>query len=72
MDPEQFKTLHFLPDPTPGDDDHYKKFVDVYGSATTEEHCHSLRSTRLQSLSFTPSQQHAKNVGVLLQCDECY
>ena len=46
MDPEQFKTLHFLPDPIPGDDDHYKKFVDVYGSATTEEHRPSLRSTR--------------------------
>ena len=71
MDPEQVKTLHFLPDSIPGDDD---QCVDVYGSATTEEHRPSLRSTRksaLQSLGFTPSQQHAKNVGVLLQCDEC-
>ena len=75
MDSELFKTLHFMPDPIPGDDDHYKRYVEVYGlDSTTEEHRPSLltaRKTALQSLGFTPSQQHVRNVGVLIQCDEC-
>ena len=74
MDSELFKTLHFMPDPIPGDDDHHKRFVEVYGLDTTEEHRPSLltaRKTALQSLGFTPSQQHVRNVGVLIQCDEC-
>ena len=62
-----------IPDPIPGDDDHYKRYVEVYGLDTTEEHRPSLltaRKTALQSLGFTPSQQHVRN-GVLIQCDEC-
>ena len=48
--------------------------MEVYGLDTTEEHRPSLltaRKTALQSLGFTPSQQHVRNVGVLIQCDEC-
>ena len=74
MDPELFKSLHFLPDPVPGNDDHYKRFMEVYGLPTTEEHRPSIQSTRktaFQSLGFNASQQHVRNVGVLLQCDEC-
>ena len=74
MNQELFKQLHFLPDPVPGNDDHYKGFPEVYGSSTSGEHRPSLQSSRksaIQSLGYSPSQQHVKNVGVLLQCDEC-
>ena len=74
METSVFDSLHFLPDPVPGEDDHYKLFSEVYGSETTEQHRPSLQDTRktaVQSLGFSPSQQHAKNVGLLLQCDEC-
>ena len=40
----------------------------------TEEYRPSLQATRKnskQSLGFTPCQQHALNVGLLVQCEEC-
>lgn len=47
MPAEQFATLHFLPDPTPGDDGHYLPFEKMYWETTTEEHRPSLtRKTR--------------------------
>ena len=74
MDAEEFSTLHFLPDPIPGDDGHYKSFADVYGQCTSEQHRPSLQISRTsakRSISFTPSQQHVRNVGLLVQCEEC-
>ena len=74
MDTELFASLNFLPDPIPGEDDHYKTFKEVYGISTSEKHRPSLligRKTAIQSLGYAPSQQHARNVGVLVQCDDC-
>ena len=51
MDPEVFDTLHFLPDSIPGDDGHYKRFVDVYAQSTSEEHRPSLQAPHLQGRS---------------------
>jgi len=31
-----FKSLHYLPDPVPGDDSYYKSFEELYSSTTTE------------------------------------
>ena len=66
-----FETLSFLPDPIPENDDHYKSFSDVYGQTTSEQHRPSLTRKPRQKIGFTPSQQHVRNVGTLIQCEEC-
>ena len=74
MNMDVFSTLHFLPDPIPNDDGHYKNLFDVYGQKTGEQHRPSLQATRKnakQSVGFTPSQQHVHNVGLVVQCEEC-
>ena len=73
MDPAVFASLHYLPNPVPGSDDHYKSFEEVYGQseALTEKHRPSLQQKKRKATSFSPSQQHVKNVGLLLQCEEC-
>ena len=74
MDPVVFDSLHFLPNPVPGLDDHYKSFEEVYGQsdALSDKHRPSLQQKKKKkATSFSPSQQHAKNTGVLLQCEDC-
>ena len=74
MSMDVFSTLHFLPDPIPDNNTHYKSLCDVYGQKTDEEYRPSLQATRKnakQSFGFTPSQQHVQNVGLLVQCEEC-
>ena len=72
MDSERFKSIHFLPDPVMGSDDHYIPFTDVYGTDTSENERPSLIQRRkMKTLTYSPSVQHACNAGVLVQCDEC-
>ena len=55
-----------------GPDDHYKPFADVYGTPTTEEGRPSLmQRKKAKTLTYSPGEQHARNVGVVVQCDEC-
>ena len=63
-DPAVFASLHYLPNPVPGSDDHYKPFEEVYGQseALTEKHRPSLQQKKRKATSFSPSQQHVKNV----------
>ena len=73
MDQETFSNLHYLPDPIPGDEGHYRTFVDIYGQCTTEEYRPSLLAAKKdsrKSIGFSPSQQHVHNVGLLVQCDK--
>lgn len=73
MDPAIFASLHYLQNPVPGIDDHYKSFDEVYGhdEALTDKHIPSIQQRKKKATSFSPSQQHAKNVALLLQCEEC-
>ena len=72
MDIDQFKNIHCLPDPVMGPDDHYKPFSDVYGTPTTENDRPSqIQRRKTKTLTYSPSEQHVKNAGVLVQCDEC-
>ena len=74
MNADIFSTLHYIPDLIPDSDEHYKCFSDVYGQKNSEEYRPSLQATRKnakQSLGFTPCQQHALNVGLFVQCEEC-
>ena len=73
MDPNVFSFLHYLPNPVPGPDDHYKSFEEIYGQsqALIEKHRSSLQQRKKRATSFSPSQQHVKKVGLLLQCEEC-
>lgn len=45
MDPDVFACLHYLPQPIPSSDDHYKSFEEVYGGseASTEKYRPSLQ-----------------------------
>ena len=81
--PEDFEQLHYLPDPVPGEDLHYKSFEELYGMQTTEDHRPSFKSTKAKkkdkltttkvkhSMPFCPSAVRAKNVGVIVNCVEC-
>ena len=70
---EVFSKLHFLPDPILNTNGHYKPFQEVYGTCTTEEFRPSLqkRSSRGKALPFSASIQHVRNVGIMVQCEEC-
>ena len=66
-----FSALRFLPDPLLSKDGHYLPFSDVFGKTTTEKDRLSLKTKKQKSLSYSPSKQHATNVGVVIQCEEC-
>ena len=70
-----FKTLHHIPHPTPGDDEHYLSFSEVFGTTTTEEHRPSYTSKKTprvkRKLSYYASKQHVKNSQLMVQCSEC-
>ena len=72
MDNERFKGINVLPDPVMGSDNHYVPFADVYGTDTSDNERPSLTQRRkMKTLTYSPSEQHARNAGVLVQCDEC-
>jgi len=69
---ESFLKLHYLPDPVPGEENHFKRFKHVYGTVTSEEFRPSLQKrSKRKTLPFSASIQHVKNVDMMLQCDEC-
>ena len=69
---EKFVELKSLPDPTPGSDNHYLSFSQVFGKNTTEEHRPSLNiKKQKKTLPFSTSVQHVKNVDMMVLCDEC-
>lgn len=72
MDSERFKGIHFLPNPMNGPNDHYVPLADAYGTSTMENYRPSLiQQRKIKTLTYSPSEQHALNTGVLVQCDEC-
>ena len=71
MDATAFSSLKFLPDPLLGEDGHYHPFKHIYGKSTTEKDRPSQKAKKQKSLSYSPSKQHATNVGVVIQCEEC-
>jgi len=72
---ETFSKLHYLPDPVPREDDHYKSFDELFGTDTTEVHRPSLSSLRTskreKTLPFVASLQHVRNMDLVIQCDDC-
>lgn len=67
-----------LPDPVIGEDSHYKEFTAVFGKTgdSFANSCNDmapLHQPRKQkkSLGFNVTQQHVKNVGTVVQCDDC-
>ena len=54
-----------------GSDDHYIPFADVYGTYTSDKRPSLLQRRKMKTLTYSPSDQHAWNTGVLVQCDEC-
>lgn len=77
LSPDVFSTLAFLPDPVPDpdNDQHYKKFDDLYGTFTNESHRPSLKDDggkKPHEIPFSPSGQTAANVGEVIFCSECF
>ena len=69
---EIFNKLHHLPDPTLGEDGHYKPLEEVIGKKTTEDGRPSKKKARdIRKGPFVPSIQHAKNTNLMAQCEEC-
>ena len=72
MSSEIFQTLKYLPDPILGPDGHYLPFDEVFSMSTTEKDRPSLQVRKYKkSLSYSPTKQHATNVNVVIQSDEC-
>ena len=73
LPPDVFDEVKYLPDPMSGTDGHYKQFQDVYGTVTSEDCRPSLqkRPTRVKTLPFVASIQHARNTNIMMQCEEC-
>jgi len=67
-----FSQVHSLPDPIPiADKTRYKQFSDVYGTITTEQHRPSLSNQRKKKREFGPTGQFVRNVGIVIECNEC-
>jgi len=62
MSKEFFSKLCFLPDPVPGEENHFKSFEELYGVVTAEEHRPSLhkRPKRQKTLPFSVSVQQCE------------
>ena len=66
--------IHNLPDPEINEDGHYRSFDEVFGSSTSEKDLPSAATNvkrNTKSLPFSATQQHVKNVNLVIQCDEC-
>ena len=73
LPPTVFAHVHFLPDPVPMADGHYKPFCEIYGTVTSESHRPSLakKSPKGKTLPFVASVQHVRNVNIMVLCEEC-
>ena len=60
MPAERFSTLHFIPDPIPGEDSHYLFFPTSLQKKV---------KSHMKSIGFYASQQHVKNVDMVIQCE---
>ncbi len=58
-----FASLHFLPDPTIGRGDKYKKFEDLYGTETTDSDRPSLKTNPVQTEN-DKKYKHLFNAGI--------
>lgn len=58
---------------TSSDSPHYKPFIEVYGTETSDSFRPSLleEKAKSKSLPFYASVQHVKNAQVMLQCESC-
>ncbi len=56
------------------DDGHYLPFDEVYGTNTTEKDIPSglQNSKEKKVIPFNVTQQHVKNVNLVVECEECH
>ncbi|XP_019855518.1 PREDICTED: uncharacterized protein LOC109584280 [Amphimedon queenslandica] len=72
MPMERFSNLYTLPNPVIGEDGHYKDFQSVIKTDTSNSYAPSeLTKNSKANLGFNVTQQHAKNTGTVIQCEEC-
>ena len=70
MKADLFRSVAFLPDPTPGEENQYTHFADVCWTQTTEKFRPSSQ-LKQKKLPFSRRKQHVKNIDMMLQCTEC-
>ena len=73
LNDHDFQRLDHLPDPTPDDATHYKRFSKVFGTQTTEAAMPSLKTSKDHDskVPFNVVKQHATNTGITIECAEC-
>ena len=65
-------TIHTLPDPMISDDGHFYPFDEVFGTSTSEKDLPSgIISKQKKTIPFNATQQHVRNVNLVIQCEEC-
>ena len=61
-----------MPDPIINEEGHYHSFDVLYGTSTTEKDLPSASmTTQKKMIPFNTTQQHVKNVNLVIQCEEC-
>ena len=64
--------IHTLPDPMISDDGHFYPFDEVFGTSTSEKDLPSgIISKQKKTIPFNATQQHVRNVNLVIQCEEC-
>ena len=73
LNDHDFQRLDHLPDPTPDDATHYKRFSEVLGTQTMEAAMPSLETSKDHGskVPFNVVKQHATNTGITIKCAEC-
>ena len=73
LNDHDFQRLNHLPDLTPDDPTHFKRFSKVFGTQTTEAAMPSLKTSKDHGskVPFNVVKQHATNTGITIECTEC-
>ena len=68
-----FQHLDHIPDPTPDNAMHYKRFSKVFGTQTTEAAMPSSKTSKDcgSKVPFNVVKQHATNTDITIECGEC-
>ena len=72
---DSFAALQSFPDPVPADGDHYKPFAEVYGTATTQQHCPSVAAASAKATASAGTaggvSLKKETVRCIVKCVEC-
>ena len=73
LNDHDFQRLDHIPDPTPDDAMHYKRFSEVFRTQTMKAAMPSSKTSKDcgSKVPFNVVKQHATNTGITIECGEC-